>query len=148
MKFRTEKRMVEIEKKIYIAFDGKEFGTEEDCRKYEEDIEMEEIKAESENFEIKELGGVYPLDVDAQYINDNHCFRWYKVNSIEEYEAVAKAYKCSDDWVALRSYPEIICVEYEEHWGDDAWLHILSDMKEATVLFWKKHGFDVEFKEV
>ena len=36
-------------------------------------------------------------------------------------------------------------IDYND-WDEDAWLHILSEMKEATVLFWKRHGFDVEFK--
>ena len=110
-------------------------------------LEDAKIRAGVEKFEIKELEGTYPLDVDGQYINDNHCFKWYKVNNIEEYETVARAYN-SDDFGTIETYPEIICVEHESFWGKDAWLHILSDMKEATVLFWKKHGFDVGFKEV
>ena len=147
MEIKTETRIIEQLINTYIAFDGKEFKTEADCRKYEEDIEMQGIKAEAEKLEIKDFEGIYPLDVDAQYINDNHCFKWYKVNSIEEYEAVKKSYKNSDDWVTLVEFPEVICVEYEELWGEDDWLHILSDMKKSTIYFWKKHGFDVEFKE-
>lgn len=144
MKIRVEKRVVEVEDKIYIAVDGKEFATEAECVAHEEDLDNEQIRAEAEKFEIKELEDTYPLDVDAQYINDNHGFKWYKVNNEEEFEAVAKAYR-SDDFKTLKSYPEVICVETNE-WDEDAWLHILSEMKEATVLFWKRHGFDVEFK--
>ena len=149
MRIRTEKRMVEQLIETYIAIDGKEFDTEAKCRKYEEDLDRQIVRAEAEKLEIKDLEGVYPLDTDAQYINDNHCFKWYRVNNAEELETVSKAY--SNDFFTPRAYPEIICVEFEDYdysWGRDAWQHILSDMKEATVEFWKKHGLSVEFKEM
>lgn len=146
MQIKVAKRMVEVEEKTYIAFDGTEFATEEECRKHEENIEEQKIKSEAESLEIKELEDTYPLDVDANYISDNHCYKWYKVNNVEEYTMVARAYR-SDDFYTLNTYPEIICVEYEDYWGKDAWVHLLSDMKIATEYFWKRHGFDVEFKE-
>lgn len=147
MEIRTEKRVMEVEDKIYIAEDGKEFLTEADCRKHEEALEEKKIQAEAEKLELKEID-LYPLDIDAQYVSDGHGFAWYKVSNEEEFEIIARAYNSYDDWGTLKSYPEVVCVEYEPYFREDAWLHILSDMRESTVYFWKKHGFDVEFKEV
>ncbi len=146
MEIRTEKRVIEIEDKIYIAEDGKEFGTRADCERYEDKLQEQKVKAEAEKLELKELD-IYPLDIDAQYISDAHSFAWYKVNNAEEFETILKAYNM-DDFGYLKVYPETICVEHEGTWGRDAWLHKLSDMKESTIYFWKKHGFDVEFKEI
>ena len=39
MEIRTEKRVIEIEDKIYIAEDGKEFGTRADCERYEDKLQ-------------------------------------------------------------------------------------------------------------
>lgn len=146
MQIKTEKRMVEQLINTYIAVDGKEFNTMADCENYEDKLQEKKIKAEAEKLELKELD-IYPLDIDAQYISDAHSFAWYKVNNAEEFETILKAYNM-DDFGYLKVYPETICVEHEGAWGRDAWLHKLSDMKESTIYFWKKHGFDVEFKEV
>ena len=145
MEIRTEKRVVEIEDKIYIAEDGKEFDTRAACKRYEDNLQEQKVRAEAEKLELKELD-IYPLDTDAQYISDAHSFAWYKVNNVEEFETIRKAYNI-DDFGYFKVYPETICVEYEGVWGRDAWLHKLSDMKESTIDFWKKHGFDIEFKE-
>ena len=145
MEIRTEKRTVEQLINIYIAEDGKEFSTRVHCENYERELEDARLRAGAEKLELKELD-IYPLDIDAQYISDAHSFAWYKVNNAEEFATILKAYNMDD--FALKVYPEIICVEHEGTWGRDAWLHKLSDMKESTIYFWKKHGFEVEFKEV
>ena len=146
MQIKTEKRMVEQLINTYIAEDGKEFNTRADCENYEDKLQEQKIKAEAEKLELKELD-LYPLDIDAQYISSEHSFAWYKVNNAEEYETILKAYNM-DDYGYIKSYPEVVCVEYEGYWGRDAWIHLLSEMKTATEYFWKRHGFDVEFKEV
>ena len=144
MKIRTEKKLVEQLVSTYIANDGKEFSTKIECEAYEEDLNSAQIRAEAEKFEIKELEDTYPLDVDAQYINDNHGFKWYRVNNKEEFNAVDKMY--GGDVLEPKTYPEIICIEYDDYYGSDAWTYLLSDMKKATSIFWERHGFEVEFK--
>ena len=146
MEIRTEKRMVEQLINTYIAEDGKEFDTRADCENYERELEDAKLRAGAEKFEIKELEDTYPLDVDAQYINDNHGFKWYRVNNKEEFNAVDKMY--GGEVIEPKSYPETICVEYDDYYDSDAWTYLLSDMKRATSIFWERHGFDVEFKEV
>ena len=146
MKIKTTKRMVEIEDKTYIAEDGEEFATYADCLKYEQELEEEKLEEEVKMFEIIELEDTYPLDTDAQYISDDHGFNWYKVNNKDEWEAITKFY--NTDSYSPRTYPEIVCIEHNRHYGRDVWIHLLSDMKEATILFWKKHGFDVDFLKI
>ena len=55
MEVRTEKKLVEQLVNIYIAIDGKEFGTKVDCENYERELEDARLRAGAEKFEIKEL---------------------------------------------------------------------------------------------
>lgn len=146
MEIRTEKRMVEQLINTYIAEDGKEFDTKVDCENYEREIEDARLRAGAEKFEIKELEDTYPLDTDGQEIQENHCYKWYRVNNAEELNTVADLYNA--DFGEFKTYPQTICVEYEYYHDEFRWIYSLSDMKQNTVEFWKKHGFDVEFKEV
>ena len=146
MEIRVEKRVIEVENKIYIAEDGKEFSTQADCENYEKDIEDARLRAGAEKFEIKELEDTYPLDTDGQEIQENHCYKWYRVNNAEELNTIADLYNA--DFGEFKTYPQTICVEYEYYHDEFRWIYSLSDMKQSTVEFWKKHGFDVEFKEV
>ena len=146
MEIRVEKRVVEVEGKIYIAEDGKEFATEIDCMNYEKGLESERLRAGVEKFEIKELEDTYPLDTDGQEIQENHCYKWYRVNNTEELNTVANLY--NGDFGEFKTYPQTICVEYEYYHDEFRWIYSLSDMKQSTVEFWKKHGFEVEFKEI
>lgn len=146
MEIRTEKRIVEQLINTYIAEDGKEFGTKSECEDYEADLESARLRAGAEKFEIKELEDTYPLDVDGQEIQENHCYKWYRVNNAEELNTVANLYNA--DFGEFKTYPQTICVEYEYYHDEFRWIYSLSDMKQSTVEFWKKHGFEVEFKEV
>lgn len=146
MEIRTEKRIVEQLINTYIAFDGKEFDTKVDCENYEREIESKKIRTEAEKFEIKELNDTYPLDVDGGEIMENHCYKWYRVNNAEELNTVAIFHNANIG--EFETYPQTICVEYDYYYDEFVWLYSLSDMKKGTIEFWKKHGFDVEFKEV
>lgn len=145
MEIRTEKKLVERVVDIYIAVDGKKFNTKVDCENYERELEDAKLRAEAEKFEIKELEDTYPLDTDGQEIQENHCYKWYKVNNAEELNTVAIFHNA--DFGEFKTYPQTICVEYEYYHDEFRWIYSLSDMKQSTVEFWKKHGFDVEFKE-
>ena len=146
MEIRTEKRIVEQLINTYIAVDGKEFSTKVDCENYERELEDARLRAGAEKFEIKELEDTYPLDTDGQEIQENHCYKWYKVNNAEELNTVAIFHNA--DFGEFKTYPQTICVEYEYYHDEFKWVYSLSDMKQSTIEFWKKHGFDVEFKEV
>ena len=143
MEVRTEKKLVEQLVNTYIAIDGKEFDNIIDCEDYEKELESAKIRAEAERFEIKELEDTYPLDIDGQEVHENHYYKWYKVTNAKELSAVANLY--NTDFGEL-NYPEIICVEYDYFYDEFRWMYILSEMKKATICFWERHGFDVEFK--
>lgn len=145
MEIKTTKRFVEIEDKVYVAKDGKEFPTLKECKDYEYALSRDEIISKAKELEINL--NIYPLDTDAQYINDSHCFAWYNVTNEEEFNVIAQAHN-NDFWGGLNSYPEIICVEYEGDYEGDSWIHTLSDMKEATVSFWEHFGYSVKFDAI
>lgn len=147
MQIKTEKRVVETYVTTYTAEDGKEFFSEGECKAYERDIKIKELKEKAEQFEIKDLYGTYPLDVDGQQINDNHEYKWYKISSEEDLKILSGLY--DENFVYPITETDIVCIEYD---GDyrcypEAWIYWLSDMKKSTIEFWKSHGFDIEFKE-
>lgn len=148
MEIRTEKKLVEIMQttNIYIAEDGKEFDNKIDCENYEKELESAKLRAEAEVFELKEIEDVYPLDAQGKEVPENHCYKWYKVNNAEELNSVANLYNA--DFGEFKTYPQTICVEYDYYYDKYKWIYTLSDMQRQTIEFWKKHGFDVEFKEV
>ena len=147
MEIKRTKRLVEIEDEVFIAEDGTEFASLKDCQKYEDELQTKKTLSEAEKLEIKELEDTAPLDTDAQYIEECHCFAWYKVNNAEELGIIAEAYT-NDSLRDLKSFPETICIEYDDNYRSDSYMFLLSDMRESTINFWKKHGFAVEFKEI
>lgn len=148
MEIRTEKKLVEIIQttNTYIAIDGKEFDNKIDCENYEKELESAKLRAEAEVFELKELEDTYPLDAEGGEVPEGHCYKWYKVNNTEELNKVANLYNA--DFGEFKTYPQTICVEYDYYYDEYRWIYTLSDMQRQTIGFWKKHGFDVEFKEV
>lgn len=146
MEIRMEKRMVEKIINTYVAGDGKEFDNKFDCENYEKELENSRIRAEAEAFEIKEINDVFPLDAEGTEVCENHCYKWYKVNNAEELNKVANLYNA--DLGEFKSYPQTICIEYDYYYDSFIWVYSLSDMRRQTVEFWKKQGFNVEFKEV
>ena len=148
MEIKTTKRLVEIEDKVYIAQDGKEFATLKECEDYESNLENQSLLEAIALLELKELENLPPLDTDAQYISDNHIFKWYKVNTLEEFEMVRKAIEGNwGGWSAPVSYPETICVEIDDYDPNSTYMYKLSDMKNSTIGFWECFGLSVEFKK-
>ena len=144
MVVRTEKRMVEVFDTTYVANDGTEFKTEFTCLDYEKQLAENAFKAKANELRIPKFDGTYPLDVDGQYISDNHAHTWYQVNTEEDLNTLEDVYggigkPCS--------YPDIVCIETDDYYTDDCWSYWLSDMKKSTVAFWKAFGYEVEFKE-
>ena len=145
MEIRTEKKIVEQLINIYVAEDGKEFDNKIDCENYEKELESAKLRAEAEVFELKELEDVYPLDAQGKEVPENHCYKWYKVNNIEELNKVANLYNA--DFGEFKTYPQTICVEHDYYYDEYKWIYTLSDMQRQTIEFWGKHGFNVEFDE-
>lgn len=145
----TEK-IITIEKHVYVAEDGTEFYDEVQCKQYEKRLQQkqEEEKAlkKAKELEITELDEVMPLD-DNGYPNDNWYFKWYKLNSVEDFQIIEKAY--NESFSKPEEYPVIMCVESEALYeGGSAYNYLLPDIMRDTKLFFDKFGYDVKFKKV
>lgn len=113
------KQLVEEEREIYVADDGKEFTTEKECISYEKNLLKErEIKA-AERLRISDLDEFVPLSTDGS-VNGDNTFRWYKVKNEKEFNILNMAYSNN---LQPDNYPETICVETVgfEPYMDDAY---------------------------
>lgn len=139
------KQLVEEERKIYVADDGKEFTTEKECISYEKNLLKErEIKA-AERLRISDLDEFVPLSTNG-LVNGDNTFRWYKVRNEEEFDILNRAYSNN---LQPDNYPETICVETVGHipYMDDAYDYHTSRMMEDTKNFWEKLGYKVTFEK-
>lgn len=146
MDTKTEKKMVEVFVTTYVAEDGKEFESEHLCKEYEDRVKNERLKARLDELEIKDMYGLFPIDTQAQYINDTHEYNWYRLSSEADYLILTEMY--GDDITRPKSYPEIICVEHDAFYDKDVWAHLLTEMLEDTINFWKKQGYDTKIKKL
>lgn len=86
----------------------------------------------------------------------NNCHKWYKVCSFEDIKMLEETYISTfnnlRDAFTKTKEPQIVYISYHEDfkendWIDDAECYLLSEMKKETISFWKKFGFDIEFKK-
>lgn len=148
MRRESKTRMVEITDVTYIAYDGKEFTNEEDCKAYERGEERKDFIAKSEKLMIEELNDTIPLVLDETV--EYHNYRWYKLKDKNDYDILTKIY--SDNYFnEPTSYPAIMCVEVYDYYTD---LHdgtacgwTLDDCKADTIKFWKRHGYKVTIEK-
>lgn len=139
------KQLVEEEREIYVADDGKEFKTKRECISYEKNLEKERKIEAAERLRISDLDEFVPLSTDG-LVNENNTFRWYKVKNEEEFNILNRAYLNN---LQPDNYPEIICVETVgiEPYMDDAYDYHTSRMMENTKNFWEKLGYKVAFEK-
>lgn len=140
------KQLVEVEREVYVADDGKKFKTERECINYEKNLLKErEIKA-AEKLKIPDSDEFIPLSTDG-LVNGDNTFRWYKARSEEEFNILNAAYE--EALTKPDNYPEIICVETVGHipYMNDAYDYHTSRMMEDTKNFWEKLGYKVTFEK-
>lgn len=139
------KQLVEEEREIYVADDGKEFTTKKECISYEKNLLKESKIEAAEKLRISDLDEFIPLSTDG-LVNGDNTFRWYKVRSEEEFNILDRAYSNN---LQPDNYPEIICVETVGHipYMDDAYDYHVGRMMENTEKFWKKLGYKVTFEK-
>ncbi|MBO5371738.1 MAG: hypothetical protein J6A75_03355 [Lachnospiraceae bacterium] len=148
MKVKETKKVVETVVTTYVAEDGTEFNTMQDCEKYESDKHREKLIKEAEKLRMDI--DVCSLDTQGSEINDNNIFAWYEIKSKEDYLTLARVFpnELREDY-ELPSYPDIMCVEtayYREdaEYGlyEDHYISYLSAMKNDCVQFWEKFGYE------
>lgn len=136
-------QLKEKEVQVFVAEDGTEFEDKGKCEKHEAMLTLGKAKKAIEKLEIHDVRSAMPLNDDG-YPSDCNCFHWYKVNDPSDVELLNKVYK--DEIVEPCSYPEIICVETTKDFYEnicDVYTYHLSDIKNNTINFWEKFGFNV-----
>lgn len=141
------KQLVEAEREVYIADDGKKFETERECIFYETNLEKERKIKAAEKLRLHNYDDVLPLSTDG-CVNENNIFRWYKVKNEKDFNVLNAA--CKEALTRPEKYPEIICVETTgyEPYMDDSYDWHMSKMMEDTKDFWNDLGYEVTFKKV
>lgn len=147
MKIETRKEIKEVVTNVYVADDGTEFDGKYDCEVYEYELKTKRLNEQIAKLELKKLNDIPPLDTKARYIQDNHNFRWFKVNDKKDVDLIGAMY--GDGVVEPKQYPDVICVEIDEDTNYyEAWSLYLSGMKQETIEFWEHFGLKVNFEEV
>lgn len=78
---------------------------------------------------------------DGNYTNEDNCFRWYRVTSNEEWEALKKVF--DGESYGSMTYPDWVCVENADGWIDFENLKLPKDaLTYFTSLRECKNAFD------
>jgi len=144
---KSETRTKTIEVNVWVADDGKEFTYEQDCIEYERKLNGNDFIHKAEELRINELDDIIPIDGHA-LPSENNNYRWYKVKSVEDMEALEGAY--GERLPDVSSFPEIVCVEYNggDVYCGDAYGYTLHDIMLETKDFFEKLGYVVDFTKV
>lgn len=139
---RTEIRTKTVNEKIYIANDGTEFMTIDECEEYESKLQNNKRK-KIDHKRIAELDGCIPY---MEYVNsDSHDYFWYNIETEEELKMLNEAYYFVSD--CDTELPETICVEVEAldylDYNSDCYWSTLSNMIENLNIFFKNVGYEI-----
>ena len=147
MKIKEGTKIIEQKVITYVADDGTEFRTENECKDYETKQFSKYIIEAAEKLRITELDEHLPLSNDG-LMNENNTFRWYKLDNEADFETLNKAY--GNELSKPEHFPEVMCVEtvgYEAYM-DDAYSYDITTCRTITENFWKKLGYKVTFEAI
>lgn len=142
MKTEIVKRMKEVEEKMYIAFDGKEFYTEKDCLEHEAEQTRLKHQQRINEMKIKEF---YGAPCDGCENMESWDYEWFKVESEEDMNVLSEYYQMDVmNMSKVKEFPAFVCVENSS--CGDAWLVTLDECKNYVEEFFAKgFGIDVTF---
>lgn len=148
MEIRTEKRIVEEEVRTYIACDGTEFSSENECLRYEEKLRIEESIDKIQELRIDSLNDLMPLTNDG-YTEEHYIYTWFELEDEEDYENLKAAFT-GNNFPDELSYPEKVCVEInnEYDYNSDSYLYTLNDVIENAKDFFERFGLEMELRKV
>lgn len=115
MEIKEEKKVIEQVTNIYIADDGKEFKTQKECEKYENNLLL--VQLEEKAMAIKHISFT-PVLVD-----NDHEYKWFYVTNQEELNAIQDYYNNSYPSYGI-NYEDIVFPEWvgiEEGYDGDIW---------------------------
>ena len=144
---RVEDRLVKNTITVYVAMDGKEFASEEQCKEYEDNLKRKQVVEKAEMMRIKHLDGVNPLDIDGM-ARDEQRHTWFGLKDEQDWKTLKAACVGKIKGDMPETYPCIICLEEEgDVYGDYPWAYTLDEMLKATKCFWEKFGYEVELRK-
>jgi hypothetical protein len=116
MKVKEEKKVITQEHiiKTFLSDDGKEFQTQKECEKYEENLLLEQL--EQKAMTIKHFSFT-PILVD-----NDHEYKWFYVTNQEELDTVKNYYNTIASYGVSYdnvSFPEWVGIE--EGYDGDVW---------------------------
>lgn len=134
----TEKRMVEKDVTIYVAYDGEKFDSYDDCIAHEKSLIFDSLNKKLER--VPELDDVVPLNYDDNPNNDSE-FRWYRVKNEDD---IHLCNEVLDNYGKLIDKPGIIAVEKNTY--NEIYIFFYEDCVNAAKDFFKYFGFDMKLE--
>ena len=146
MHYETRTEKIERKYTIYIADDGKEFNSEDECKQYENSIGRKNMKALKPFIEEK-LKDMIPIHFSAEYSEFSY-YTWFKANNKEEFETINKI--LDEVFEEPNEYPYYMCVETESEFDGyiSDYYTQLPEYKNTTREFWEKLGYKVSFNKI
>lgn len=128
-----EPKIKKITKTVYIANDGTEFNSENDCIYYEEEKEQENLEKKVE----EELGIKTQADFPAMLnLRYNHEYKLFLIKNEQDLDLFIKTYeywftKLETYWQVNKEtfvYPEVLCILDFPTGGDEHRLYKISQL--------------------
>lgn len=135
--------------RVYVAKDGKEFKSMEECETYEITIDdilkrKKEVEKAVKKLEIKNMEGSCWITTDGHYVSEMADFNWYKVNNEDDLELLEE-YLDEAIYIGRQiNYPDIVCIEY---WDGEYNYAFVSDMIKEVKDYFKDLGYKVTIEK-
>ena len=143
MKIKVAKEMREVEVTTYIAVDGKEFKSLDDCYQHEDNLKKQELEACLKGIEENLAAeGFTPLDGCEYY--EYHTYRWFRPKNIEEIEVLNDYFNIGYRTLDEDDIDEWVCIEETD---DDVYIAHLRDSVEQIQKFLSLFGYKVTIEK-
>lgn len=135
--------------RVYVAKDGREFKSMEECETYEISIDdilkrKKEVEKAVKKLEIKNMEGSCWITTDGHYVSEMADFNWYKVNNEDDLELLEE-YLDEAIYICRQiNYPDIVCIE---DWDGEYIYAFVSDMIEEVKDYFKDLGYKVTIEK-
>lgn len=144
MKVRKEVVMVKQSITVYVAEDGREFDTKEECELHEKRMKREALVEKAKKFCVQGLKNVMPLV--NQQTSEESVYDWFHVKDREMFLFLKELFRLDGEYNG--NYPALLCVEFvDEEYGTDAYLYTMEDCINSTKDFWKKFGVELDIEQ-
>ena len=143
MEILSKKETREVEIKTYIAKDGKEFMSGQDCLKYEMRLDKEEARKDIADLLVYD-NTVAKIPCDGGENYESHVWEWYKVENQEQLNRLNVFFNTA---ARAEVFPEFVCIEHYE--GDDeGYSQTLTNCIDYVKRFFKDFGYEVELTKM